>query len=325
MLMLLEEVVQRIEKKEWLVLAGSEKVLEKLPTGHWIGGTIPYFIGQDGGEESDSKIFVQSIPENYEQADVRFYDTNTIASIATEAPDNGFTLLLIPATSQVHLDYAANAPEYDDMFLKPIAGWITGVHLDDLEKVSPKVFNGETGEVMDDQAIALHVSLPTHQMANIEIINLFEQGKGDIITFPNKGFSATDALINGKPTNLADYIIQNNIDTQLPLVADYYGAMVNVSFKNIDTINKVTDFYAPIFEDIEYRLASPVGDYEHEFQASVPADIEQITFSCNCILNYLYSDLEGKKTANITGPITFGEIAYQLLNQTLVYLTIEEV
>jgi hypothetical protein len=48
----------------------------------------------------------------------------------------------------------------------------------------------------------------------------------------------------------------------------------------------------------------------------------QIIFSCNCILNYLYSGLKGKKTAGITGPATFGEIAYQLLNQTMVYLRI---
>lgn len=27
---------------------------------------------------------------------------------------------------------------------------------------------------------------------------------------------------------------------------------------------------------------------------------------------------------DITGPITFGEVAYQLLNQTMVYLTITE-
>jgi hypothetical protein len=35
-------------------------------------------------------------------------------------------------------------------------------------------------------------------------------------------------------------------------------------------------------------------------------------------------DLEGQRTANITGPFTFGEIAYQLLNQTLVYLSVED-
>ena len=45
-------------------------------------------------------------------------------------------------------------------------------------------------------------------------------------------------------------------------------------------------------------------------------------FSCNCILNYLYGELEGKKTPPYTGPVTFGEVAYQLLNQTLVYCEI---
>ena len=42
------------------------------------------------------------------------------------------------------------------------------------------------------------------------------------------------------------------------------------------------------------------------------------------MLNYLYAELEGKKTGSIVGPITFGEIAYVLLNQTLVHLLIEQ-
>jgi hypothetical protein len=41
-------------------------------------------------------------------------------------------------------------------------------------------------------------------------------------------------------------------------------------------------------------------------------------------LNYLYSGLEGRNTAPFVGPITFGEIAYQLLNQTLVYLQMQD-
>src|SRR2546426_2004986 len=39
-------------------------------------------------------------------------------------------------------------------------GWVTGIHLNDLGKETPKVFNGKTGEVFADQAIACHVSLP---------------------------------------------------------------------------------------------------------------------------------------------------------------------
>jgi hypothetical protein len=47
-------------------------------------------------------------------------------------------------------------------------------------------------------------------------------------------------------------------------------------------------------------------------------------FSCNCILNFLYGGFEGKRINNFNGPITFGEIAYQLINQTLVYVLIED-
>ena len=36
-------------------------------------------------------------------------------------------------------------------------------------------------------------------------------------------------------------------------------------------------------------------------------------------------ELEGKKTDPFTGPVTYGEIAYQLLNQTLVYLELVDI
>jgi hypothetical protein len=54
----------------------------------------------------------------------------------------------------------------------------------------------------------------------------------------------------------------------------------------------------------------------------VPSDIGDVEFSCNCILNYLYGELEGKRTGALKGPMTFGEVAYQLLNQTMVYLKV---
>jgi hypothetical protein len=61
------------------------------------------------------------------------------------------------------------------------------------------------------------------------------------------------------------------------------------------------------------------------FNSMIPTgNNDAIAFSCNCILNYLYAELEGKQTGNFTGPITFGEVAYQLLNQTMVYLDIQD-
>lgn len=109
-------------------------------------------------------------------------------------------------------------------------------------------------------------------------------------------------------------------------MTDLYGAMINISFKNIDYAKKQVNFYAPVFSGFRYKIAKPVNDYFGSFIKKVPADSgDKVFFACNCILNFLYAGLEGRKFSNFTGPITFGEIAYQLLNQTLVYLTIEDV
>jgi hypothetical protein len=82
-------------------------------------------------------------------------------------------------------------------------------------------------------------------------------------------------------------------------------------------------FYAPVFAGVNYRFADAVEDYSERFLQAMPSDGGPILFGCNCILNYLYSQLQGRQTARLTGPITFGEVAYQLLNQTAVYLTLE--
>ena len=65
-----------------------------------------------------------------------------------------------------------------------------------------------------------------------------------------------------------------------------------------------------------------MADYLGALESAAGEKQQPAAFSCNCILNYLYAGLEGKRTGSITGPITFGEIAHQLLNQTIVQLYI---
>jgi hypothetical protein len=68
-----------------------------------------------------------------------------------------------------------------------------------------------------------------------------------------------------------------------------------------------------------------VADYVKAFTRQMPSGgDDKVFFSCNCILNFLHSELAGKQTGAFTGPVTFGEVAYQLLNQTLVYLKIHD-
>lgn len=317
------EVKAKITRGERLLLAGDENLLKLLPAGNWIGGSIPYFMTEQGGLSTRQKIYVTELPESASNITIKVYDEKTLGSIYADAAKNGFSVIIIPGSSKAHLEFALHAPQYKGFGHSPLIGWIAGVHLDDLGKVAPKVFNGETQAMLEDGAVVMRVSLPPTQVAEVGYLNIFEPGDGDTITFPQDGFSAGDAYINGVKTNFAEYVSQQHLDTRLPLVADYFGAMVNVSIQSVDIIKREVRFYAPVFADVVYKHASPIEDYFQQFTAKLPSHLSKHpVFSCNCILNYLYSDLEGKRTNNITGPTTFGEVVYQLLNQTMAYLTI---
>lgn len=320
----LDTLVEKINQREYLVIAADEKILSQLPSGNWIAGTIPYFMGEDGGEVSQNKAFVNTIEgvSGNNSPRIMPYDVNTIENIARDAPENGFTITILPAGSEIHSAYADNAPSFPNMFFTPVVGWIAGSHLSDSD-AKAKVGFGTASMLMEDKGIAMHVSLPENQFANVNIVNLFQQGGGAEIKFNQSGFSATDCQVDGQATNLASYLKENNIDTRLPLVADYNGVNVNVSIKDAST--DAVELYAPVFEGVTYRFANPVADYVSSLEGAIATEqTDQAALSFNCILNFLYAELENRKTATLTGPFTFGEIAYQLVNQTLVYLTLEE-
>lgn len=318
-----EEASRRILAGETLLLAGEEEILLALPPGRWIGGTIPYFMTDAGGLVSRQAVFATPMPPDVLATEIVVHDESSLRRIAEEAPENGFTFLILPSASRVHLDFAHRAPSTPGQFLKPLLGWVAGTHLDDLASKSPRVVDGRSLHAYPDRAVALHATLPDDRRARIGIVNLFRQGDGPVLTFPHDAFAVQDCLIDGKPANLARWVVENAIDTRLPLVADYNGVPVNVAFQAIDTQSGETTFYAPVFEGVGYRIAEPVPDYVHAFTSALPTGVEA-SFSCNCVLNFLYSELEGRVTPGMKGPFTFGEIAYQVLSQTLVYLVIEK-
>ncbi len=321
MLKSVQEIQQDIQAGKNLFIAGDENLLKQLPQGNWVGGTIPYFMSQNGGVIDKTKVFATETPAVTTETSITWYSENDLPSVTKDSPENGFSFIIIPATSPAHISFAENAPNYEGNFMKNILGWISGVHLDDLGSISPKVFNGKTGESSDQKAIVMHCAIEEGRTASINIINLFKQGSGDLITFEKTGFSVTDCLVNGERQNFAEYLTSIKADTRLPLVANYSGAKVNVSFQSVNTDTKTVELYAPVFTGVEYRIAASVPNYVQEFTHALPANAHT-DFSCNCILNFLYSELEGKVTPGMAGPVTFGEVAYQLLNQTLVYLEI---
>jgi hypothetical protein len=319
-LVTLQQASQLIAEGRPLLFAGDEGLLRALPQDTWIGGTIPYFMSADGGQKTAELLFVTQLPAFVLGGDIKLYTPDTMATIPAGYPTNGATFAIVPASSQAHTEVAHHSTTWPGLFDRPLLGWVAGVDLADLGKVTPKVFLG-SGASSENAVAVMHVTLPASHRAEVDIINLFTQGSADELTFPKAGFEVDTVLVNGVARNFAEYLVEQRIDTKLPLVADYSGAFINVSFQSVNATTKRVALYAPVFEDTIYRIAAPLKrDYAESFGHELASRAVAPVFACNCILNYLYSELEGKKIGAMVGPITFGEIAYMVLNQTMVYL-----
>jgi hypothetical protein len=317
------EVSDLIRKGRSLLLAGEEELLSALPLGSWIGGTSSILMTESGESKDNQHIFYTDVTDHASSVDVRTYTASELHDIAGYYPGNGYTVLIVPGLSEIHGSFAREVYNYTGVFGVPLAGWVSGVPVEEIGKRTPKVFAGSKVP-QTNIAVAMHVTLPKGYFAQANIINLFRQGSGPVIEFLEDGFStAGPCLIDGKKSSLIDYITANKTDMRLPLIADYNGTMINVSLRSTDEAKGIVRFYAPVFRKTSYRLAEPLTEYAAQFaQALEGRNLGSVVFSCNCLLNYLHAGLAGKTVEGMVGPITFGEIVYVLLNRTFVYLSI---
>lgn len=324
-LMTLEAASALIRSGAALSVAGAESVLRQLPAGEWIGGSIPYLSDAGRGAiVTEGRVFVTNLSD-VGQVRIAYYSADTLDRITQDTPDSGFALTIIPAASRAHQHFAHDADSYPEAFSKPIVGWISGVHLSDLGQVTPKVVDGRSGQVHEDGAVVAHVQVPSDKLVTVEIINIFEPDGGDVLRFDEIGFQVGQCQVNGQHTNLAHYLQgRGATDGKLPLVGDYAGARINVSFQSIDPEAGRVSLYAPVFPGVDYRLAQPVSDYAQAFRQRLQDfDATGAVFACNCILNFVFGELQDKAIGGVEGPFTFGEIGYQLLNQTMVVVRLQ--
>jgi len=319
----LAEVTELILQGAKLVLSADEKLLDQLPSGNWVGGTIPYFMTEQGGTFSKEKIFVDDLSSYGVEVEFKAYDENDIASITQNSFENGFTILILPAGSKVHETFSINSMTYKDIFFKPITGFVSGFDMDLLGSTSAKTYLGKEKQKYENKGVAMHVKLPEEKFAKIEIFNLMEIDEdADVITFPETGFLQKNCLVNGAERNLAEYLTRKKYPSGLPLIANCQGALINRSIEKIDMDNETVLFYAPVFSDEVYRLSKPIANYHKEFLKRIQIyEHEEVIYSVLCVVYYMVGELENKKLP-VSGSFTFGEVGYQLLNQTLVYLTL---
>ncbi len=313
-----------------MLLAGCEADLATIPAGCWIGGTVGHFVTPQGSVAAQGTIFFTDFTALTSGATWRSFGAADIHELAQHYPANGFALLILPGFSRLLSTVAGHIMEFDGLYNVPLMGWVSAVALNEppatLSGETPKVFAGGP-QAFAERAAVLYVSLPVQYFAQLHIANLFTPGQGPDIRFFRSGqYHAYDCMIGGTSENLARYIQNHAIDKRLPLVADQDGALINMAILAHDTNAGCVTFLTPVSASLTYRFAEEILDYSEEFaRAAADVELPHAAHACVCVLHYYFASQTGTANSHqpsITLPMTFGQIAYTILNQTLTCLTI---
>jgi hypothetical protein len=80
----------------------------------------------------------------------------------------------------------------------------------------------------------------------------------------------------------------------------------------------------PIFDDIDYHVAQPTQRLGHRLPGCAVSNRWRLKLFLELHSQRFYSGLEGKKTAPTARPMTCGEVASQMVNQTMFYMVVED-
>ncbi len=317
-----QETVARIQAGAALLVAGRSAMLAQLPAGHWIGAVSTIAMKPDGAGPIGDNFCVTELPACATNFKICEYTADTLMSVATDAYENGYSLIVFPSQCDVHFKFATCAPEIPELFLHPLIGFVASTDSMLPDGTAAFVFNGESATRHEDRALVMHVELPPNRVATIGIINVYQQDDGPDICFAETGFSAERCLIDSQDKPISPYVC-----SQLPQdiwVANYSGAMINLHLRSYDPEGEgPASFYGPFFKGVRYRHARVGIDYAQQYREEVAKlDTKDVILAVNCVGNYSSFKLKGTILNDLIGPYTFGEIAYQQLNATYVYLRI---
>lgn len=321
----IDETNQLINSGRKLIITADEILLDKLDKGDWIGGTIPYFMTDAGGEKSKDRLFVDDLTDIGTDFKFLEYDAQSIDSITTNNFENGFVILILPFGSEIQKNFSLNCLNYTDLLKNPLLGYVAGFDLNDNNNPTSYVYYGKNRGKSGIKGAAIHVALPENEVARVEIINPNSiDDNSPVFTFPVTSFEQSDCKIDGIDGNIADYLISIGHPTMgIPLISSTNGTLINRDIQLIDKENRKVNFFSPVYSDEKYKLAKKSEDFTSLFKNKLQIDKNEAVYSCLCLSFYLLGNLENK-SININGAFTFGEIAYQLLNQTAVFLLIDK-
>ncbi len=316
-----EELAALIAEGRPMLIAGAAEQMRLLPRGNWIGGTTPFILGAKGGLQVSDMLFASVMPRQARIASIQRYGVGGLHLLPEDMPENGFSVVIMPAGTLVQQTFAKEAPSYPGIFSKALSGWVSGSRAGHFGG-RPQVFFGPSALCMEDEAVAIHLELPPGLRASVEMINVYEPRPAPVIRFPSEGFTTTHAIVDGELVVFAEYLNRIKANIEVPLLANYGGTRINVGIRGYDLPHGQVSFYGPVFRNVNYHFAQPVPNMKQKIMDFMPKDGRSPVFSCVCISNYTQGMMEDFPAGAFEGPVAFGEIAHLLVNQTMTYLRI---
>ncbi|MBO7440653.1 MAG: hypothetical protein J6T96_03145 [Bacteroidales bacterium] len=319
-----EQVVEFIKEGRIMHLCGNEETLKDLPKGNWVAGMTPYFM-DEVGKICGNKIYVDDFSFIGEECEMATFDENNIAEIAKRNKySNGFIFVVLPIDSQVYFTFANHSLEYENIYDNPVVGYVSSVLLEEYGKKQPKVAIGSEGVLHADKAAVMYVKVPDRLRVRAEIMNFDSiDDTTPSLKFPKTGFTQSDCLIDGKPGNIARYLedVKSRIGHYPQLITSQNGALVNRDVKSVNLETGEAVFFSPAYESDVYYIVKVNKDYLGTFNRRLGRKTDVIA-CVSCTSYFLQGDFEYRHI-DFNGVYTFGEIAYQLLNKTIVTLEVD--
>lgn len=323
------EVEGFIKAGKVMMLSGSDKALTGLPKGNWVGGTTPYVVDKVGKVDEEN-IFVYDFTEIATNSKIAVFDKNNIKDIAKSGVGNGFIMLILPIDTEVYYEFSNHSLEYDNIYDNPLVGFVACCTVEDYgdyAKAKTFVASGIDGSLYADRGVALYVEMPNNLTARTEIINLdtidYDTAK---LVFPKTSFVQSDCLIDGKPGNIAEYfenVVKPKLGGSTQLITSQNGALINRDVKIVDIKEGKVTFFSPAYAGDEYYLVKNGNDYLKMFNDNLNSKTSEVAACLSCVSYYFSGKFEGRNICK-NGIYAFGEIAYQLLNKTIVTLEIDK-
>jgi len=320
-----EEVKDFINQGKIMMLSGSADAIKDLPKGKWIAGTCPYFMS-GVGKIDKQMIMVDDFSDIASNVCIESFDENNIEKLCEKSYDNGFNVIILPFQSPVYYKFATDSMKYEGVFNNPLVGYVACCLFEEIGKVNTYTSTGLDSKLSDKNAVVMHIELPKNLVARTEILDLdtIDENSKSVV-FPKDGFAQKECLIDGKPGVFSDFLKEYRDTTGRisPIICNMNGALVNRDVNSIDWNTGDVTFFSPAYEGDVYYMSKQIGDYQQLMNEAF-AKKKNVSLCISCGSYYLGGDLTGKNVS-LNGVYAFGEIAFQLLNKTIVTLEIDEI